>query len=68
MSFILIAMHKEIFTKAHAFFGNEFNEKLFREQLSYFKDINYEEEVIYMPGFKTSAKTIERVLTRFSTS
>ena len=46
----------------------EFNEKLFREQLSYFKDINYEEEVIYMPGFKTSATIIERALTRFSIS
>jgi hypothetical protein len=37
-----------IIEKAEALFGETFNGKLFKEQLSYFEDIDYEEEVIYL--------------------
>jgi predicted nucleotidyltransferase component of viral defense system len=38
----------EITEKANQLFGEVFNGKLFREQISYFEDIDYEEEVIYL--------------------
>lgn len=55
-----------IINKAHSIFGKEFNERLFREQLSYFKDINYSEEVLYMPGFEVKDKVVENGLREFS--
>ena len=39
---------KSVIEKAEELFGATFNGKLFKEQLSYFEDINYEEEVIYL--------------------
>jgi len=43
-------------------FGAEFNEKLFRVQLGYFNDIDYSEEVEYMPGFEVDKNVIENFL------
>ncbi len=37
----------EIINKANEMFGTFFSEKLFREQLTYYKDIDYSEEVVY---------------------
>jgi hypothetical protein len=37
----------DIIKRAEGLFGDVFNDKLFREQLTYFDDINYDEEVIY---------------------
>lgn len=53
--------------KAHTLFGNEFNEKLFRTQLTFFEDINYQEEVEYLPGFEVNDKVVERELVKFCT-
>jgi len=58
----------EIVKKGKQLFGNEFNEKLFRVQLSYFKDMNYSEKVAYMKGFETEDKIIEKALIDFSLS
>lgn len=38
----------EISTRAEELFDQQFSGKLFRGQLSYFDDINYEEEVEYL--------------------
>lgn len=57
---------KEIVKKAKEIFGNEFSEKLFREQLSYFEDINYSESVNYMPGFEVPDKEIKESLKEVS--
>lgn len=38
----------EIASRAYGIFGNAFNEKLLREQLCYFEDINYREAVEYL--------------------
>jgi predicted nucleotidyltransferase component of viral defense system len=49
--FFLLKNHftlSKIIEKADELFGEVFNGKLFREQISYFEDINYEEEVIYL--------------------
>lgn len=52
--------------RAKTIFGAEFNAKLFREQLSYFDDINYGEEVVYMPGFEVKDETVKKKLLGFS--
>jgi hypothetical protein len=49
--FFLLKDHfklNQIIEKADELFGEVFNGKLFKEQISYFEDINYEEEVIYL--------------------
>jgi hypothetical protein len=56
----------DIVTKAKELFGAEFNQKLFREQLSYFKDIDYSEEVIYLPKFKEKDSKIQEALVNIS--
>jgi len=58
----------EIVKKAESMFGNEFSEKLFRVQLSYFKDIDRNEEVIFMPGAEVSDKVIQTALQKISIS
>lgn len=52
--------------KSHALFGNEFNEKLFRMQLTFFQDINYVEEIEYMPGSGVKDEVVEKGLLEFS--
>jgi len=56
----------QIAKKAQVLFGVEFNEKLFREQLAYFEDIDYSETIDYMRGFETEEKTIKEELKRVS--
>ena len=55
-----------IIKKAQKIFGSEFNEKLFRSQLAYFKDIDYREEIIYLKGYEVDNKIIKRELINFS--
>lgn len=56
----------DITTKGKEIFGNEFNEKIFRTQLAYFEDMNYSEEVTFMPGHEVSEKKIKKGLIQFS--
>jgi hypothetical protein len=56
----------KIIKKARELFGKEFNEKIFRTQLTYLEDVSYEEEVVYMPGFKASEEKIKKELIDFS--
>ena len=55
-------------SKAQKVFGTEFNEKLFRVQIGYFDDINYVEEVEFMPGFEVEDEKVKRTLTEISLS
>ena len=66
--FIIKNFHtfSEITKHAKKIFGNEFNEKIFRTQLAYFKDINYSEKIIYEKGFEISDKKIKKSLIEFS--
>jgi hypothetical protein len=57
---------KDLVDKAGEIFGDEFNEKLFREQLTYFKDIDHSEAVRYMPGYETDRRVIEDRLKEIS--
>ena len=45
---------QEIANKAAELFQGQFNEKLFRVQLTYFKDISYAETVEFLPGFEVA--------------
>ncbi|OHA59984.1 MAG: hypothetical protein A2607_01705 [Candidatus Vogelbacteria bacterium RIFOXYD1_FULL_42_15] len=56
----------EIAEKGREIFAGEFNEKIFREQLGYFQDINYSEVVEFLPGFEVSEQEIKDKLTAFS--
>ena len=56
----------DIVVEGKKIFGGEFNSKIFRTQLSYFKDINYDEKVEFLPGFAVSDKKIKSALVAFS--
>ncbi|MCK5466672.1 nucleotidyl transferase AbiEii/AbiGii toxin family protein [Candidatus Parcubacteria bacterium] len=66
--FIIRDFHSlaEIIKHAKSIFKTEFNEKICREQLAYFKDISYSEEVKYLKGFEVSDKIIKKELINFS--
>ena len=57
---------EKVVRKAEQIFGSEFNEKLFRSQLSYFKDIDYSEEVNCLQGFETSDEQVKQWLRQIS--
>lgn len=54
--------------KAREIFKQEFNEKMFRVQLAYFKDIDFSEKIIYQPGFETDEEVIQGKLKELSLS
>ena len=56
----------EIAAKGKQIFGGEFNEKIFRTQLAYFDDIDYSEQIEFMPGFAVDDETVKKSLTDFS--
>jgi len=58
----------DIVKHAQPMFGREFDEKLFRVQLSYFDDIDYSEQVMFMPGFQTPDNVIRQKLEALSIS
>ncbi|MDE1941479.1 MAG: hypothetical protein KGI66_05135, partial [Patescibacteria group bacterium] len=68
--FIMRGRHPigEISKKSVQIFGDLYDEKLFRSQLSYFDGIDYREAVEYMPGFEVSDEEIKRTLTALSVS
>lgn len=57
---------EEISKKSRQIFGGEFNEKLFRAQLSYFADIDYTEKVEFLKGFEINDETVKKQLTDFA--
>jgi hypothetical protein len=57
---------KEVVQKTHKIYRNEFNEKLFREQLAYFADIDYSESIDSMKGFEVDTKDIQNKLEKIS--
>lgn len=66
--FIMKARHSisDISRHAEKIFGNEFNEKIFRNQLAYFADIDYREQVEFMPGSEVADDFIKNALIEFS--
>lgn len=68
MYFILRDYHdvEEISAHAYMLFDDRFNERMFRNQLSYFADINYAEAVVFRSGFEVADEEIKRALTEYS--
>lgn len=58
----------QLVKKTKQIFKSEFNEKIFRTQLGYFKDIDYSEKVIYTKGFKVENEIIKKELIKISLS
>jgi len=56
----------DIAKQAELIFAGSFNEKLLRQQLSYFDDINYKEPVVFKPGFAVPDEEVRRALTDYS--
>jgi len=52
----------EISTEADRIFGQMFSEKLFRMQLAFHKDIDYSEEIEYLPGFEVTKPAVKDFL------
>ena len=57
-----------LISKTNSIFKSEFNEKLFRTQLGYFKDIDYSETIDYMEGFEKNVNEIKKFLEKISLS
>ena len=57
---------KDITTTAKEIFGGEFNEKLLREQLSYYQDIDYSETIDYIGNNTVSDAEIKLFLSNIS--
>jgi len=66
--FIIKRFHslKGITKKCKQIFKNEFNEKIFREQLGYFDDIDYSEKVVFLPNQQISDAQTKKELIKFS--
>lgn len=58
----------DVVKKAEMIFGPEFNEKMFRVQLVYFKDIDYTEKIDYLKEFETDDEIIRQKLIEISLS
>jgi hypothetical protein len=52
----------QIEQKAKSIYGQEFSEKLFRAQLSYHADIDYAEELRFLPRFEVEPEDVKRFL------
>jgi len=57
----------DISMRAREIFNGEFNPKLLRIQLNTFDDVDYREEVNFMPGFEISMEEIRSTLANLST-
>ncbi len=68
--FILKTFHtfEQISQRASEIFGELFSPKLFKMQLCYFQDIDYTEEVFYMPNCSISNIEIQSFLTNLVTN
>jgi len=53
---------KEVIAETNKIFDQVFSEKLFREQLAYHKDIDYSEEVEFLPNFAVDKNEIKSFL------
>jgi len=66
--FFILKEHKlsDITSRAGGIFGHEFNERLFREQLSYYQDIDYSETIDYMENKYVPDEKIKSFLSDIS--
>jgi hypothetical protein len=58
---------EEIGNEAKLLFGENFNTKLFKQQLVFFEDIDYTEEVYFLSGFEVSDSEVKSFLIEIAT-
>lgn len=58
----------KVSAQAKKLFSGEYNERIIKEQLAYFDDINYREKVEWMPGFEVSDEVVKKYLIEVSLS
>lgn len=58
----------EIVKRAEELFSGNFNERLLREQLNYFADIDYSESIEYLPGMAVRDEIIKQRLKEIAVS
>lgn len=56
----------EILQRSRSIFQKEFNEKLFREQLAFYEDIDYSETIDFMPGFEVNDEEVKETLQKIA--
>ena len=56
-----------VISKAENLFAGLFSAKLFRQQLCYFDDVDYAEEVAFMAGYEVSEEDVKAYLTNIAT-
>ena len=56
-----------IAAEAKLIFGENFNSKLFKQQLIFFEDIDYTEEVFFLSGFEVSDSEVKSFLIEIAT-
>ncbi|MFH1048895.1 MAG: nucleotidyl transferase AbiEii/AbiGii toxin family protein [Patescibacteria group bacterium] len=68
--FIINKYHsiEKIVKNSKEIFKGEFNERIFREDLIYFNDVNYDEAIEFLPEFKVDDEKIKKELVKFSLS
>jgi phosphopantetheine adenylyltransferase len=57
----------DLFKKTVTLFPGLFSDKLFRQQLCYFDDVDYMEEVSYLPGYAVNEEEVKSFLIDIST-
>lgn len=62
--YFILQMHtiEELIENTRKIYGKLFNDRLFLQQLCYFKDINYTEKVNYLPGKEVSDENVQKGL------
>ncbi|MDZ7587415.1 MAG: nucleotidyl transferase AbiEii/AbiGii toxin family protein [Patescibacteria group bacterium] len=58
----------KIINRANQLFPHQINERLLREQLNYFADIDYSEAVEYLPGMAVSDEIVKQELKKIAIS
>lgn len=58
---------REVSARTKELFAEMFSEKLFKQQLCFFKDIDYTEEVQYLQGFSVKEEEVKNFLTDVAT-
>jgi hypothetical protein len=57
---------EELINKTSFLFPDLFSPKLFKQQLCYFQDIDYTEEVTFLPGFEVGVEEVKIFLTEIA--
>ncbi|MCX6817110.1 MAG: nucleotidyl transferase AbiEii/AbiGii toxin family protein [Candidatus Beckwithbacteria bacterium] len=58
----------EVVNRASQLFPNHINERLLREQLDYFADVDYSEDIEYLPGMAVKDEIIKEELKKIAVS